>query len=141
YLSYRQIGGMGMRNMTLALRSERDPQALVSAVRRQVQSLDPALPVSNVRLMDDVLALAQSRPRFLAVLLSMFSVIALSIATVGIYGVISYSVARRTREFGLRMVLGARPRDVLGLVLKQGGRMTMAGIAAGVIAAFGLTRL
>src|SRR5438445_2504045 len=92
-------------------------------------------------MMEDVLTRAQARPRFLTLLLSLFSGVALAIATVGIYGVISYSVARRTREFGLRMVLGARPADVLALVMKQGGRMTLAGLAAGVIAAFALTRL
>jgi ABC-type antimicrobial peptide transport system permease subunit len=71
----------------------------------------------------------------------MFSLVALSIAAVGIYGVISYSVARRTREFGLRMVLGAQSADVIGLVMRQGFTVTMTGIVAGLIAAFALTRL
>jgi ABC-type antimicrobial peptide transport system permease subunit len=88
-----------------------------------------------------VLERAQARPRFLTLLLSLFSITALAIATVGIYGVVSYSVARRTKEFGLRMVLGAQGGDVLGLVMKQGAGMVLVGLAAGLIAAFALTRL
>jgi ABC-type antimicrobial peptide transport system permease subunit len=84
---------------------------------------------------------AQARPRFLTLLLTLFSVTALAIATVGIYGVVSYSVARRTKEFGLRMVLGAQGGDVLGLVMKQGTGMVLIGLAAGLVTAFALTRL
>ena len=80
----------------------------MAPVREQLNEMDPALPLADVRLMDDVLERAQSRPRFLTLLLSLFSMTALAIATVGIYGVVSYSVARRTKEFGLRMVLGAQ---------------------------------
>jgi putative ABC transport system permease protein len=92
-------------------------------------------------LMDDVLERAQSRPRFLTLLLSLFSITALAIATVGIYGVVSYSVARRTKEFGLRMVLGAQTGDVLGMVMKQGASMIVIGLIAGLVTAFALTRL
>ena len=91
--------------------------------------------------MEDVLSSAQSRPRFLTLLLTLFSGIALIIATVGIYGVISYSVARRSKEFGLRMALGARPANILGLVLKQGVLLTSIGVVVGVVAALILTRL
>jgi ABC-type antimicrobial peptide transport system permease subunit len=91
--------------------------------------------------MEDVLSKAQARPRFLTLLLSFFSVVALAIATVGIYGVISYSVARRTKEFGLRMALGAQDTDVLGLVMKQGAGMVLIGIVAGLAIALMLTRL
>jgi len=91
--------------------------------------------------MEDVLERAQARPRFLTLLLTLFSVTALAIATVGIYGVVSYSVARRTKEFGLRMVLGAQGGDVLGLVMKQGAAMVVIGLTAGLITAFALTRL
>jgi len=89
----------------------------------------------------DVLSRAQSRPRFLTLLLSLFSGVALAIATVGIYGVVWYSVARRTKEFGLRMVLGAQGGDVLGLVMQQGAGMVAIGIVAGLATAFALTRL
>jgi ABC-type antimicrobial peptide transport system permease subunit len=91
--------------------------------------------------MDDVLSRAQARPRFLTLLLTLFSVVALAIATVGIYGVVSYSVARRTKEFGLRMVLGAQSGDVLGLVMKQGAGMIAVGVAFGLVLALFLTRL
>jgi ABC-type antimicrobial peptide transport system permease subunit len=113
----------------------------VGAVREQLNELDPALPLADVSLMDDVLERAQSRPRFLTLLLSLFSITALAIATVGIYGVVSYSVARRTKEFGLRMVLGAQTGDVLGMVMKQGAGMVVIGLVAGLIVAFLLTRL
>jgi len=114
---------------------------LAGLVREQLNEIDPALPLADVRLMEDVLARAQARPRFLTLLLSLFSGVALAIATVGIYGVVSYSVARRTKEFGLRMVLGAEGGDVLGLVMKQGAGMVAIGIVAGLATAFALTRL
>jgi putative ABC transport system permease protein len=118
-----------------------DPRMLTGAVREQLGEIDPTLPVDDVRLMGDVLLRAQARPRFLTLLLSLFSGVALAIATVGIYGVVSYSVARRTKEFGLRMVLGAQGGDVLGLVMKQGAGMVAIGIALGLATAFALTRL
>src|ERR1700690_1386359 len=91
--------------------------------------------------MDDVVSAAQSQPRFLTLLLALFSGVALVIATVGIYGVIAYSVERRSKEFGLRMALGAQTGDVLGLVMKQGALLTGIGVAVGLVAALGLTRL
>jgi len=118
-----------------------DPRSLASVVREQLNQIDPSLPLADVRLMEDVLSRAQARPRFLTLLLSLFSGVALAIATVGIYGVVSYSVARRTKEFGLRMVLGAQGGDVLGLVMKQGAGMVAIGIVAGLLTAFALTRL
>ena len=111
------------------------------AVREQLDELDPSLPLADVRLMEDVLSRAQARPRFLTLLLSLFSLVALAIATVGIYGVVSYSVARRTKEFGLRMVLGAQTGDVLGLVMKQGAGMIAVGVGLGLVLALFLTRL
>jgi ABC-type antimicrobial peptide transport system permease subunit len=114
---------------------------LTAAVREQLGELDSSIPISEVRLMENVLSVAQARPRFLTLLLTLFSGVALAIATVGIYGVVSFSVARRTKEFGLRMVLGAQSGDVLGLVMKQGAGMILLGVAAGLITAFALTRL
>jgi putative ABC transport system permease protein len=141
YLPYRQPQSSGMRNMYAVIRSKGDPRPLAGAVRQEVRSIDPALPLSQIRLMDDVLSAAQSRPRFLTLLLALFSCVALAIATIGIYGVISYSVQRRSKEFGLRMALGAQPGDVLSLVMKQGAGLALIGVAAGLIAAFALTRL
>jgi ABC-type antimicrobial peptide transport system permease subunit len=118
-----------------------DPRSLVGEVRQQMNEIDPSLPLADVRLMEDVLSRAQARPRFLTMLLTLFSAVALAIATVGIYGVVSYSVARRTKEFGLRMVLGAQTGDVLGLVMKQGAGMIAIGVAFGLLLAVFLTRL
>ena len=142
YLPYRQPAGAGSSDMYVVMRTQAgDPRSLASVVREQLNEIDPSLPLADVRLMEDVLSRAQARPRFLTLLLSLFSIVALAIATVGIYGVVSYSVARRTKEFGLRMVLGAQGGDVLGLVMKQGAGMVAIGIVAGLATAFALTRL
>ena len=142
YLPYRQPFGSGQNPMYIALKAQSgSPEALVTAARMQIRNLDPQLPISQIKLMDDVISEAQSRPRFLTLLLSIFSGVALAIATIGIYGVISFAVARRTKEFGLRIVLGAQRGDVLGLVMKQGAWLTLAGVGAGLVAAFALTRL
>jgi len=141
YLPYLQPQGSGSNSMYVGLRGQSNPAGFVNAVRNDVRELDPSLPVASVRLMDDVLAGAQARPRFLTMLMSLFSIVALAIATVGIYGVISFSVARRTKEFGLRMCLGAQRSDVLGLVLRQGVSLLLMGIGAGLVAALILTRL
>jgi putative ABC transport system permease protein len=142
YLPYRQPAGAGSSDMYVTMRPQAgDPRVLAGVVREQLNGLDSSLPLADVRLMEDVLSRAQARPRFLTLLLSLFSGVALAIATVGIYGVVSYSVARRTKEFGLRMVLGAQGGDVLGLVMKQGAGMVLIGVAAGLVLAFIFTRL
>jgi putative ABC transport system permease protein len=141
YLPFRQPQGAGFPVMYAVLRGRGDPHPLVGAVRQELSRLDPALPLAQVLLMDDVMSAAQSRPRFLTLLLGLFSGVALAIATVGIYGVISYSVARRSKEFGLRMALGAQQGDVLRLVMKQGAGLALLGVGAGLVAAFVLTRL
>jgi putative ABC transport system permease protein len=141
FLPYTQKNGSGMSSASVFLRAQGDPRPLANAVRTEVRSIDPATPVAEVQTMDEVLAAAQSRPKFLTLLLMLFSGVALIIATVGIYGVISYSVAQRSKEFGLRMALGAQQGDVLGLVMKQGAVLTAIGVVAGVAAALGLTKL
>ena len=142
YLPFRQPSGQGSSDMYVVMRAQGgDPRAMAGVVRKQLGEIDPTLPVADVRLMEDVLSRAQARPRFLTLLLSLFSGVALAIATVGIYGVVSYSVARRTKEFGLRMVLGAQGGDVLGLVMKQGAGMILIGVASGLVLAFVFTRL
>jgi predicted permease len=142
YLPYRQPQGQGSSDMYVVMRAQGgDPRSLAGEVRQQMSEIDSSLPLADVRLMEDVLSRAQARPRFLTLLLTLFSLVALAIATVGIYGVVSYSVERRTKEFGLRMVLGARGADVLGLVMKQGAAMIAVGVACGLVIAFFITRL
>jgi putative ABC transport system permease protein len=141
YFSIPQAAAFGgVRGSWVALRTNGDPKALASAVRGEIRQLDPSLPIASVRTMDEVIGEARSRPRFLTLLLSLFSAVALSLAAVGLYGVISYAVARRTSEFGIRMALGAGPKDVLSLVLKQGMTLGVIGIAVGLIGSVLLTR-
>ncbi len=125
----------------LALRTSGDPRSLIGAVRAAVRDIDPSLPLAQVRSMDEVLAGARSRPRFLTTLLGLFSTTAMLLAAVGLYGVISYSVTRRMTEFGIRMAMGARTGDMLGLVLSQGLKLAGAGVLAGALGALALTRL
>jgi putative ABC transport system permease protein len=113
---------------------------VIDGVRRIVQGLDPSLPLANVRTLDEIITESQSRPRFLTAVLSSFAGVALLLAAVGIYGVISYSVTQRTREFGVRMALGAAPRNVLGLVMHRGALLILGGVALGIIGSFASTR-
>ncbi len=128
-------------SMTILVRTENDPLALVSAAHAQLQQLDPELPMAAVATMDQLLADSLSRSRFTMLLLGIFSVVALVLASVGIYGLIAYSVTQRTQELGIRIALGAQRRDVLRLVLAQGTRLTLLGVAIGVLAALVLSRL
>ncbi len=129
------------RNLVVLLRTSGDPRAVMGELRGAVQGIDPTLAVSQIRPMDEVLANAKSRPRFLATLLAAFSAAALLLAGVGLYGVIAYSVARRTPEFGIRMAIGANTPQILGLVLGHGLKLALAGIVAGALGAIALTRL
>ena len=140
YFPYQQTAGLGMRTAYLIIRS-RNPERMASPARAVIREMDASLPVAAVRTMDDVLSAAQSRPRFLTLLLTLFSGTALVLAAVGIYGVISYSVAQRTSEFGIRMAMGAQPGDVLGMVLRQGMLLGAIGVAIGAAGALVLTRL
>ncbi|HXJ91924.1 MAG TPA: ABC transporter permease [Terriglobia bacterium] len=140
YLPLHQKQAAGTASAYIILKSSADPRSLVSAARRVVNSLDPQLPISKIRTMDDVILAAQARPRFLTVLLTIFAGVALVLAAIGLYGVIAYGVARRTQEFGVRMVLGARPGDVLGMVLRQSARLVGLGLIFGLLAALLLTR-
>ena len=139
FLTQRQFGARG--TIYLVLRTSGDPHAVVGAVRAAIRDIDPSLPLAQVRTMDEVLAGARSRPRFLTTLLGLFSGTALLLAAVGLYGVISYSVTRRMTEFGIRMAMGARAGDVLGLVLSQGLKLAAVGVLAGAAGALALTRL
>lgn len=123
----------------IVIRTSGNPLSLAREARNVINGIDPSLPVVKVRTMEDVLAAATSRPRFLTLILSMFSILALALATVGIYGVISYSVEQRTSEFGIRMALGAEPRGLLLQVVRQGLVLGLIGIGIGVAGAMLLT--
>jgi putative ABC transport system permease protein len=142
YTPYVQSQQAWKRWMFLVVRSDAvDPAALVGAVKARVWSVDPRIPLTKVLTMEEVAAVSVAGRRFQTALLGVFALVALLLAAVGIYGLISYSVGRRTHEIGVRMALGARRRDILGLVVRQGLLLASAGLAAGLAGAFALTRL
>jgi putative ABC transport system permease protein len=126
--------------MDIVVRTDGDPRALLPAVRQKVNELDPALPLANVRTLDEWVTNAAAQPRLNAQLLGVFAGLALAIAAIGIYGVLAYSVTQRTREIGLRMALGAPRAGVLGAIVKEGMLIALAGVAAGLAAAFAFSR-
>ena len=127
--------------MTIAARTAGDPESYVNAVRQAVRSVDPDQPISGVQTMETLLEQSVGQRKLSMLLLSLFSGIALLLASVGIYGVMSYSVPQRAREIGVRIALGAERRDVLGMVLRQGMRLALAGVGVGLLTAFALTRV
>jgi putative ABC transport system permease protein len=128
-------------NMELLVKSSSDPVALTGSIRNAVASIDRDQPVFGIVSMNQLMRDWTSTRRITLVLLAMFSGLALILAAIGIYGVISYGVALRTQEIGIRMALGAQKRDVLGMVMKQGAKLALIGVVIGVIAALALTRL
>lgn len=134
-------GGAHMAYLTLVVRTSRDPAKLTSTVKNTVWSIDHDLPISSVLTMDGVVAEANAQPRFEMLLLGVFALVALIMAAVGIYGVMSYSISRRTHEIGIRISLGASRKDVFHLVVRQGMALALVGSAAGIVGALFLTRL
>ncbi|HVI70858.1 MAG TPA: FtsX-like permease family protein, partial [Pyrinomonadaceae bacterium] len=127
--------------LVFVFRSANDQGSVAAAVRQEMRQLDPQLPLYNVKTMDQVLYTATARPRFLTFLLVLFAGVAVLLAAIGIYGIMSYTVAQGTREIGIRVALGAQRRDLFQMVLGRGLRLTLIGIILGVVGAFGLTRL
>ena len=138
YYAFAQIP---FNNMTVIIKATGDPNQLIAAARQQVASIDPNQPIYNIRTMDEIRGESVAPQRLNLTLLSIFAGIALVLAIVGIYGVMSYSVTQRTHEIGIRMAIGAQPRDVFRMVIGHGMTLTIIGIAFGLVGAFALTRL
>jgi putative ABC transport system permease protein len=139
YIPYAQDATWS--SMTLVVRTGGDPAGLASSARGVIQSLDKTLPVYNVKTMNDVFASSIARRRSSTLLVSAFALVALLLALVGIYGVTAYHVSQRTHEIGVRMALGAQRRDVIKLILGQSLRLTLGGLAVGLVSALALTRV
>jgi putative ABC transport system permease protein len=127
--------------LTLVVRSSTDPMSLAGPVRNAILAIDKDQPVSSIKPMESMVSASVARPRFYLLLLAIFAALALVLAAVGIYGVLSYSVTQRMHEIGIRLALGAKPSDVIKLIVGQGMTLALIGVAIGLIAAFGLTRL
>ena len=144
YFYYPQVAAIPNalpRTMNVIVRTQGDPMRIASTVNTQVRALDAALPVANMASMTDVLYESIARPRFLTLLLAIFAGVALSLAAVGTYGVMAYSVAQRKQEIGIRMALGAQRSSVLGMVLSQGFSVAGIGLIIGVGGALALSKL
>ena len=144
YLNFNQIPidrlPGSTRRINLLTRTDVEPTSLTSAVRGQITALNKDQPVFNVRTMDQIVAQSVAPRRFSMMLLAVFAIVALVLASIGLYGMMSYSVAQRTREIGLRMTLGAQRGNVLRLVIGHGMKLALAGVSIGLIAALALTR-
>jgi putative ABC transport system permease protein len=142
YLPYTQTPAKDFLKFAyITVRSQGDPSAAVAAVRHEVLGIDPGLPIARVRSMTEVISATQARPRFLTVVLTLFALAALILAAVGVYGVVSYTVARTTREFGVRIALGAQRGDILRLVLRRGLPLVWGGVLIGLLSSLASTRL
>jgi len=142
YLPYTQVPATTglLRAPYVAVRAAGAPDVVARSVRAALRDVDPTLPIAEIRTLDDVVAASQSRQRFMTLVLTSFGGVSLLLAAIGVFGVISYSVAQRTRELGIRIALGAQAREVLRLVLGGVLRLLAAGVLIGVIGAFTLSR-
>ena len=140
FFSLAQGNGVTRSATLLVKTATGDPWTTLAPVRDAIRSIDATLPLAQVRPLEEAISASRARPRFLAALLALFALVSLGLAATGIFSVMSYMVAQRTNEFGLRMALGASTGQVLQLVFQQGGRLVMAGVATGVVGGWALSR-
>ncbi|HYM25000.1 MAG TPA: ABC transporter permease [Vicinamibacterales bacterium] len=141
YLAAAQTNVYPVRLADVAVRTAGDPRALVTSLQEAVWTIDPDQPITNVKTLDEVLSASLADRRFNLILLACFAVLAVGLAIVGVYGVVAYAASERTREIGIRIALGAAPEDVVSLVVRGGLVWAIAGVAAGLAGAWGVTRL
>ena len=141
FTTFEPLAQRPRTSVELAIRAAGDPGSAIAAARAELRRMEPSLLIDNVQTMSERIYQSVAPRRLNLMLFGLFSALALALASVGLYGVVSYSAGQRTREFGIRMALGARPSDVLRLVLGQGLKLALAGVAIGIVAALGLARL
>jgi ABC-type antimicrobial peptide transport system permease subunit len=141
YMSYKQVPDIFMSQPHFVVRTWSNPQAVIGDVRRAISQIDPQLPIYNVLTQTEQIDLYLTQERTFADLVSMFGILALGLACVGLYGAMAYSVSRRTQEIGIRVALGAPRSSVSAMVLREGMVVVLIGVAIGIPAAVGLMRL